>query len=273
MRKLEIRESIIKEWELYYSVAAIIMVSYKIKNPDIWIVIPIVLLLYVIYSLINRLKDRQPGIVIDKYGIQLKSENKSFTWELINDAQVEDLTGGHIILRLKTKNSYFETDLSNFETTSYKIEEAIVFFSKGKISGRETKFFENISDIVNDKRNLQIIITLFKQHKRKGLWAGTLIFFGGLALSIYLQVSYSFPFSFAIGWSTILIVLYLYFKKTESTLRHSNKINGLTDNQFNEIAIKFKLRNKDDKKNKRYAMMFMVFISIGIFIISYFLST
>lgn len=272
MRKLEIKETIIKEWELTFSIASIIMVSIKIKNLDFLIVFPIALLLYVTYSIINRLKDRKSGIVIDKYGIQLKSENKSFLWEVINDAEVQDLSGGKIILRLKTKSSHFQTDLSNFDTTSYKIEEAIVFFSNGKIKGRETKLYNSINDLVSDKENLEVIIDLFNKHKRKGLWVLTLIFFGGLALSIYFQVSYPFPFSFAIGWAAIIIVMYHFNKNAESTLRHSDKIRQLTDNQFNEIAIKFKLRNKDDKQNKRFAMVFMVFMSIGIFIISYFLS-
>ncbi|MDO9615993.1 MAG: hypothetical protein Q7J86_15910, partial [Bacteroidota bacterium] len=109
MKKLEIKETIIKEWEMSFSIPSIIMVSYKIKSPDFWIVIPIALLLYVTYSIINRLKDRQPGIVIDKYGIQLKSENKYFSWDLINDAEVVDSNGGQILLRLKSKNYDFQT--------------------------------------------------------------------------------------------------------------------------------------------------------------------
>lgn len=96
MRKLEIKETIVREWEFTFSIASIIMVSIKIKNPDVWIVFPIALLIYVTYSIINRLKDRQPGIVIDKYGIQLKSENKSFSWEVIKDAEVQDLSGGKL---------------------------------------------------------------------------------------------------------------------------------------------------------------------------------
>lgn len=173
MRKLEIKETIVREWEFTFSIASIIMVSIKIKNPDVWIVFPIALLIYVTYSIINRLKDRQPGIVIDKYGIQLKSENKSFPWEVIKDAEVQDLSGGKIILRLKTKSADFQTDLSNFDTTSYKIEEAIVFFSNGKIKGKDTKFYNSINDLVSDKENLQVIIDLFNRHKRKGLWVIT----------------------------------------------------------------------------------------------------
>lgn len=269
MKKFEIKKSIIKEWEIYFSIAAIIMVVIKLKSPDFLIVFPVALLLYVSYTIVKRLQNRQPGIIIDKYGIHLKSENKSFAWKSIDDVEVEDINGEQIYLKIKSKNSDFQTDLSHFETTSYKIEKAIVFFSNGKIKGRETKFFNSIDDLVNDKKNLEIIIDLFKKHKRKVLWVGVLIFFGGLALAIFLQASYPFPFSFAIGWTSILIILFLYYRRTELKLRNSEKIRGLTDSQFNEIAIKFELRNNTDKKNKTFAMIFMAVVTIGIFVLSY----
>jgi hypothetical protein len=269
MRKLEIKESIVKEWEFNFSIAAIIVIIYKIKSPDIWIIIPIIFLLYVTYIIIHRLINRQPGVVIDKYGLHLKYENKSFPWELISDAEVENFNGEQIILKVKTKNSSFQTDLSNFNSNSYKIEEAIVFFSNGKIRGRETRFYDDINVLLSDKENLQVIIDLFRRHKRKVLWIGALIFFGGQALSIFLQVRYPFPYSFAIGWSAILIAMLFYFEKTELELRNSEKIRGLSDKQFNEIAIKFELRNNSEKKKRTLAMIFMVMITIGIFIISY----
>ncbi|WP_163323426.1 hypothetical protein [Draconibacterium mangrovi] len=269
MKKLEIKKTIITELEIYSSIAAITMLFFKLKKPDFFIVIPFAVICYVGYSIIKRLQNRQPGIIIDKYGIHLKFENKSFPWKSIDDVEVEDINGEKIYFKIKTKNSDFQIDLSHFDTTSHKIKKAIVFFSNGKIKGRETKFFNSIDDLVNDKKNLEMVIDLFKKHKRKVLWVGVLIFFGGIALAIYLQASYPFPFSFAIGWTTILIILFLYYKRTELKLRNSEIIRGLTDRQFNEIAIKFEIRNNADKKNKTFAMIFMVVVTIGIFVVSY----
>ena len=272
MEKFEIKKTIIYEREIYFSLAAIIYASLKIKNPDFWIVIPIAFLGYIGFSIISRLKKGQTEIIIDKYGIHIKSESKSFSWDSILDATVKDLNGSQITLTIKTAKSNFETEITNLNTTSFKIEKAIVSFSKGKIKARETKFFNSIDELLNDKKNLAAIIDIFKKHKRKMLWFGILVFFGGLALSIYFQATFAFPYSFAIGWSMIMIALLGYNKIAETKLRDSDLISGLTDTQFNEIAIKFEIRNNVDKKNKMFALIFMIVISIGIFIISYLLT-
>ncbi len=269
MQKLEIKQTIIKEWELFFTIAAIIIVVYKLTNPDFLIIIPSVFLLYIAYSIIKRLQNRQPGIIIDTYGIYLASEDKSLSWKIINDVEVEEMGGDKMFLKIKTQQADFVIDLSPFETTSYKVEKAIMFFSNGNIKGKKTKFSHSIDKLINDEKNSQIIIDKFKTHKRKVLWVGSLIFFGGLAASVFFQISYPFPYSFAMGWSITLISLFLYYKQTELRLRHFENIKELTDSQFNAIAIKFGLRNNTDKKNQIFVVMFMVFVSIGIFVVSY----
>ena len=272
MKKLEIRKTIIRERELMYIVIITIYISLELKKPELWLLIPISILLFLISLIIKRLIDRKPQLIIDEKGIYYSKKRVNYLWNKIEDVEVKYYSGDFLQLNIKSKSLLSSIDLKNINSSPKEIEDAIVFFSDGKIKSEKEKFKNQINNVLNDNQNIEIIASLFQKHKRKSSWLNALIFFGILAISIFLQIKFIFPYSFAFGWLTILLGLYSFNKKAELKLRQSEYIKKLTENQFNEIAIKYELRIRDDKNKKRLGYIAMFIITVGIFVASFFVN-
>ena len=79
MKSIEIVEAIAREREIMYIVVLTIFISLQLKEPEVWLILPVAILLYLIFLIIKRLVDRKPRLIIDETGIHDKRIKKVYT--------------------------------------------------------------------------------------------------------------------------------------------------------------------------------------------------
>jgi SNF family Na+-dependent transporter len=85
-------------------------------------------------------------------------------------------------------------------------------------------------------------------------------------------VKFTFPYSFAIGWILVFVILSTINKLAEKKLFESEFIRNIPENQLNELMIRFDLRTKNYKRKKIVGYVAFAVLTIGVFIASYYLS-
>ena len=271
MKSIEIVESIAREREIMYIVVLTIFISLQLKEPEVWLILPVAILLYLIFLIIKRLVDRKPRLIIDETGIHDKRIKKVYTWQ--NTTDIETIfNSSSFKLLVKSKSSMDLINLTNLNTSPKEIDEAIEFFSGNKISAGKNKFRKEIQRILKDDQNIDEIMLLFSKYKRKALWIGLPILFGGVALSVYLQTKISFPYVFATGYMVTGIILSMSMRMTEKRFKRNTVINNLTEQEYKKISIKYELKIPDNKRRRILGYILLAILTIGIFVISYFVS-
>ncbi len=242
------------------------------KVPNHYFLIPIGFI--VVYSIapIKRLFDRKPQIIFDGSGIHNLRTQMTYSWEYVQDVDIKFRSNGFFKLAFKYKNPLIVLDLEKLNTSPKEIEGYIKKINVSILKDEEKELNKGLSEILKNNPDIAEISKTVKQYKTRYLWIFFIAFIGILALAISLQVIYPYPYSFALGWSIMLISLTYYNKFAESKLQESEYIRKLTDNQFNELMIRFSLRQKNDKKKKKVAYIGMFIITSLIFIASYILS-
>lgn len=228
----------------------------------------------IVYSIapIKRFLDRKPQIILDKSGIHNLRTKMIYSWEYVQDVDIELRSSGIFKLAFKYKNPLIVLDLEKLDTSPKEIEDFIKAIDSSKLKEEEKELKKDLEKILKDNSDSAAISTIFKKYKLKNSWIISLAFFGIVAIAITLQVKYPYPYSFALGWSLMLVSLTYYNKIAESKLRESEHIRRLTENQFNELMIRFSLRQRNDKKKKKVAYIAMIIITAIIFVASYFLN-
>lgn len=228
----------------------------------------------VIYSIapVKRFLDRKPQIIFDSSGIHNLRTKMTYSWEYIHDVDIEYRSTGTFKIAFKYKNPVIVLDLEKLKTSPKEIEDFIKTIDSNKLKNEEIELKKDLKKILENNPDSAAISKTIKKYKIKNGWIIGVTFFGIIALAITLQVIYPYPYSFALGWSLMLVSLTYYNKIAETKLRGSEHIRRLTENQFNELMIRFSLRQKNDKKKKRVAYIAMFIITALIFIASYFLS-
>lgn len=269
MKRLEIKESITRERETMYIVVLTILISLQLKEPKLWLLIPIGIIAFLIFLLIKRLIDRKPRLVIDEIGIHNKRNKKIYNWKTITDIETNFNSSSSFKLLVRSKNSMDNIDLSNLNISPKEINEAVDFFSGNKISTGKNKFRKEIQRILKNNENLDEIMLLFSKYKKKVLSIGLPIFFGIPALSIYLQIKLDFPYVFAIGYLITGIIMYGFMRKMEMNFKQKIENQNLTEKEYNQVSIKYELKIPENKRKKILKYIFLSILTIAIFVISY----
>lgn len=273
MKKLEIKESITRERETMYIVVLTIFLFLQLKDPKLWLLIPLTILLVLISLLIKRLIDRNPRLIIDEIGIHDKRKQKIYKWDSIRDVEVNFNSSSSFKLIIKCKGTIENIDLTNLNTSPKEINESVAFFSDKKIKTGNDKFKMEIERILKNDDSVVEIMTLFSKYKSKVFWVSLPIFFGGVALSIYLQTIFTFPFVFAIGFPLTGIILFAFLLLSEKRFKEKTEIQILTEREYKLISIKYELKLPDNKNRAIIGYIAFGVLTIGIFVISYFAST
>ncbi len=271
--KLVIKKELFTENDIFRIVSFIILFFIIWgKVPNHYFLIPIGFI--IIYSIapIKRLLDRKPKIIFDNVGIHNLQTQMTYSWEYIQDVDIEFRSNGIFKLAFKYKNPLIVLDLEKLNTSPKEIEDYIKKINANKLKDEDKELQKDLSKILKNNPDSVEISRTVKKYKTRYLWIFSIAFIGILALAITLQVIYPYPYSIALGWSIMLISLTYYNKFAESKLQETEHIRKLTENQFNELMITFSLRQKNDKKKKKIAYIGMFIITALIFIASYFLS-
>lgn len=268
MKRIEIRESITRDREILYIVVLTIFIFLQLRKPELWLLIPVAILLFLISLILKRLFDRQPRLIIDETGIHDKRNQKVYTWENITDIE-SNFNSSSFKLLVKSKSSIDNIDLTTLNTSPKEIGEAIEFFSGNKIRTGKNKFRKEIQHILKDNQNIDETMLLFSKQKRKVLWIGLPILFGIPALSIYLQSKLSFPYVFAIGYLVTGIILFAFMQIIEKQFKRRTEIQNLTVQEYKDISIKYELKIPENKRRKLLGYILLTLLTIGVFIVSY----
>lgn len=272
--KLVIKKVLLTDDDIFRIVPFIILFFLgwgKVPNYSFLILIAFI----IIYSIapVKRFLDRKPQVILDKSGIHNLQTKMTYSWEYIQDVDIEYGSSGNFFkLAFKYKNPIIVLDLEKLNTSPKEIFDYIKTIDSNKLKDEENELKKDLEKILKNNPDSAAISKAIKKYKIKYGWIFSSVFIGFLALAITLQVIYPYPYSFALGWSIMLFSLAYYNKIAESKLRDSEHIRRLTENQFNELMIRFSLRQKNDKKKKRVAFIAMFIITVLIFIISYILS-
>lgn len=269
MEKLAIKKTIIRDRELLYIVVLTIFISLELKKPELWLLIPVAILLFLVSLVVKRLLDRKPQIIIDKVGIHNNQNQQIYSWETITNVETNFTSSKSFGLLIKSKISLVNIDLTNLDTSPKEINEAVEFFSGNKVNTGKNKFRNEIQHILKDNQNIDETMLLFSKQKRKVLWIGLPILFGIPALSIYLQSKLSFPYVFAIGYLVTGIFLFAFMRIIEKQFKRRTEIQNLTEQQYKNISIKYELKIPENKRRKILGYILLMLLTIGVFTVSY----
>lgn len=271
--KLVLKKELFSEDDIFRIVPFIILffIGWG-KIPNHYFLIAIGFIVAYLIAPIKRLLDRKPQVIFDKSGIHNVRTKTTYSWEYIQDVDIEFRSSGIFKIAFKYKNPIITVDLEKLNTSPKEILDFVKTIDANKIKDEDKELKEDLQKILKNNPDSAAISKTVKKYKTKYLWIFSIAFFGILAMAIALQVIYPYPYSFAFGWSIMLISLTYYNKITELKLRDSEHIRRLTENQFNELMIRFSLRQKNYKKKKKIGYIAMYIISAIIFVASYFLS-
>lgn len=277
--KLTIKKSIIKYDDVSGFIAAGIL-SYFILKLDsyYWTIMPIAFAAYLFFNILKRLRDREPKLVIDNNGIWFSEQKKLCKWSEMKFAFIERNGGSHNslesndLLRVVLSSGEVSIGLKKLSYSEKEIERQIEFYLGKYKCKPQDKFKAEIEAILIDKEKLDEVMALFSKHKSLFLWTGLLIVFGLSGLSIYFQLNSDYPYVFAIGFVFTIIITFVIVKTINYRFRNVQTIRKLTDNEFDAISIKYKLKNDNDKKIKMIGYVFLSVLTALIFMISYFVT-
>jgi hypothetical protein len=277
--RLTIKNYVIKYNDVLGFIAAGILFYIVLKlGFYYWTLIPIIFSIYLIFTVLNRLRDRESKLVIDNNGIEFSDQKKCYKWSEINYAFIERNGGGHNSFE---QNNYLHIVLTKSEVTiglkklaySEKAIERQIEYYLGKDKCKpQDKFNSEIKGILIDKEKHDEVMVLFSKQKTLFLWSGLLIVFGLSGLSIYFQINSAFPYVFAFGFVITVITMFVYIKIINTRFRKSTIICNLTEKEFDAISIKYELKKDNDKKRKMLGYIFLIVLTVLIFTISYFVT-
>ncbi len=239
------------------------------KVPNHYFLIALGFIIAYLIAPIKRFLDRKPQVILDKYGIHNLRTKMTYEWEYIQNVDIEYRSSGTFKIAFKYKNPVILLDLEKLKTSPKEIFDFVKTIDANKLKDENKELEKDLQKILKNNSDNARISKTFKKVRIKYGWIMGITFFVIIGLAITLQVIYPYPYSFALGWSLMLVALTYLNKNAESTLRDSEYVRRLTENQFNELMIRFSWRQKNDKKKKKVAYIAMFIITALIFVASY----
>ena len=253
---------------------AVLLVSI-VDGWSIWSVLFIGFLLgVVLFTIIARIKDSDPQIVIDQRGIEFCEENKFFPWNTIQYAFIrsEIINTGEStttvdFLVVVTKRGEVKKQLDNYDYSKSNVKEAVEGFSGRNIGDPSDQVRDEMLVVLDSHPNTQEILQLFGGYLRRTRIATSALFLSILGIAIYFQIVSVFVYSLGVGFILCNLSPWLYREIGEINFRKRSLINTLSKAQYDSLAVKQQV--KLSKKQLMNYRIFVLVLSVLIFAFSY----
>lgn len=237
----------------YYSMfclSIIILSSVMVESMLVIAVFAFLYLIKIIRRCVLRARDVKPKLIINALGIQLPTQNKSFTWDEIKYAYVrspfksvgKDSIQKHTLFVITTDGSEERMLMNDLDYSQKEIREAIKGFSGREISDDKLYLYDQINEILNSNDYTQFVIDAFTKLWRFHINLAIACYIVIIVLSVYVQVAYSLIFSLGIGIVLMTLVLFLISELDQLRFKKEKYISDLTKEQYIEIATIYKFR-------------------------------
>lgn len=271
--RLEIKKILFNENDFLRTVPLIILIFLGYgRVPNHFLLILLILVLVFMIISLRRVVDRSTQFIFDKTGIYDIKKQNHYSWDFINEIEFYIGENDYLKLIFKYKNSRVVLNFNNLSISPKKIEEYIKIIDVNKLRDKDKELKSEVANILKGNENSEKIIKIFKKYKTKTSWLMGISFFGTLALAIFLQVKFTFPYSFAIGWVLLLTILSVINTVAEKRFYNSEFARNITENQFNDLMIRFDLRLKNHKRKKIVGYVTIAIVTIVVFVASFHLS-
>jgi len=280
--KFVIKNASLRLDDYVFFICVLILLYFIIKgqNSELIVVVFLGLLGFTTYRIIKRLQDRSDKIIIDKNGIKLCETNDFISWSKIKYAYIKQKSEG--VGRSARVVDYFHIDTKSGEIrvrmAGFSYKQDLLVKAVESYSGRN---IGELTDLLNDKakkiigndRNIDRISKMLTDFYNRQTYLALISLFTLIGISIYLQVKIDFPYVFAIGFTLTLGFLYLIGTLEEKRLRRQQYLCDLDDKKFRAIKKEYgKGYDFEMSKGKKIVMIvFLTALTIGIFVISYFI--
>jgi hypothetical protein len=237
---------------------------------------------FIVWKLIQRLKDDKEQIVIDKNGIALNYDNdKLIKWENIKFAYIKQTVVGagkssRIIdwFHIETTSEEFTIKMSDFSFNSAQLTQCVNYFSGREIGHISHKLTQRTSNYFKDKTFADNAYHVFKTSYKRQMNLGIVVLFSLIAVAIYCQVKIDFPYVFAIGWTLTVLIIAIGGVYDSKKLRNNDFFVGLDDKTYEKVINEYGKEfgySTSNKKNVGYSIFLFLSVLL-VFGISYILS-
>ena len=261
---------------IFFLIFLFFMIEFEIEF--IYIIICIGIVTYGMHKFLKRQFDRRAKIIINKNGIKLCKEDKLIEWNIINYAYIKkEITSYGKDARsinyfyIETKNKIIDIDMSDYSFNKETIIKSVEYFSGRNIGEFEDLLNDNVKEIIGSKMNIdqisKICIDYIKRQKKLSIIQFLILF----VISFILQLIIDFHYVFAIGFTLMIVIMFLVDRIEEKRLRNREYIKDLDDEKFKKVLIEYaKACNIDKSKSfEKKAMVLIILSTILIYIFSY----
>jgi len=231
--------------------------------------------IYTIYKTNQRLKDREPKIIISKEGVKYCDDDIQIDWKQIKYIYIDSKTEGSgkntnsiPYLKIEYGNKTIFKKIYDYQFSYRKLERLIETYWGRKIGSKSEKLDNNVITSLNSSNSPEIIDNI-KIYKRINILSMLLILIVSLSFWIFLQVKFTFPYFIAIGAPFTFASMFAFMKIQEKKLRNSRPMINLTDEEFLSLLIKYQVKNENSPQATKSGLIGLVVIGIIISIISY----
>ncbi|MCZ4694617.1 hypothetical protein DWB61_06145 [Ancylomarina euxinus] len=233
---------------------------------------------YTIYKTNQRLKDREPKIIVSKEGIKFCDDDIQIDWEHIKYIFVDSKTVGSgknanniPYLRVEYGNRTISKKIYDYQFSYRKLERLIETYWGRKIGNKSEKLDNDVIKSLNSSNSPEIIDNI-KIYKRINILSMLLILIVSLSFWIFLQVKFTFPYFIAIGVPFTFASMFVFITTQEKKFRNSTPMNNLTDEEFLSLLIKYQVKNENSPQATKSGLIGIGVIGIIISLISYLIS-
>lgn len=237
---------------------------------------------FIVWKLVQRLKDDTEQIVIDENGITLNYDNnKLIKWKDIKFAYIKQTVVGigkssRLIdwFHIETTNEEFTVKMNDFSFSSSLLTQCINHFSGREIGHISNKLIQRTSNLFKDKFFADNAYRIFNIHYKRQKNLGIIILFSLVAIAIYCQIRIDFPYVFAIGWTVTILILMIIGVYEDKKLRNHDFFIGLDDKSFEKVINEFG-KEFEYKTSKTRDVVYSIILCLSVLIafgVSYILS-
>ena len=259
----------------------LVYIAFQINELFISLILLITMAGFVVFKIVQRLKDDTEQIVVDENGITLKhNSNELIKWESVKFAYLKQTVVGsgkssRVIdwFHIETTNEELTIKMSDFSYKSSLLTECINHYSGRKIGHISNKLNYGVSNLLKNKQIGDELYPLFNSYfKRQQNISIPFILL--IVVSIFLQIAISFPYTFAIGWSVSVLILAFCGFCEEKKLRNQEPLRDLDKEIIKKIQKEYgkEFGYPTSEKFTTFAYVFLGLFTVVIFVVSYMLS-
>lgn len=266
------------DYIFFLSVLILLFFIIKGQHSELIVVIFIGLLGFTTYRIIKRLQDRSDKVIIDKNGIKICATDNLIKWSKIKYAYIKQKSEGvgrsaRVVdyFHIDTKDGEIRVRMDDFSYKQDLLVKAVEHFSGRNIGELTDLLGDKAKKIIGSSKNVDRISKTLTDFYKRQTYLALISLFTLIGISIYLQVSIDFPYVFAIGLVLTFGLIYLIGIYEENRLRNQPYICELDDKKYKALKKEYgKGNDVEMSKGKKIAsIVFLIFIVIGVFGISY----